>query len=625
MARKPEQRRRDQQHGRHPHGSGKPLNLGLAAQTSPHGAELSPLFLLPSEKRARSSDPIYAELSPVRTVDFPRDLGANPPPGPAERKISTRQPQELIAVTAHSNSRLALVQAHPDLLAQTLRGVEKEGLRVDAQGVLARTPHPAGLGSALTNEQVTTDYSEALLELITGTHSRVESLLQELRDTHRFVYGVLDGELIWNQSMPAYLPAEADIPIAWYGHSNTGMLKHVYRRGLAERYGKTMQCIAGVHYNFSLPDALWPLLEPDAASLQESRSRGYIALIRNFTRYSWLLMYLFGAAPALSREFMRGREHPLQSLGADTLYLPYATSLRMSDLGYQNKAQSQLKLCYNDLSTFLGRLYEAVTQPWPAYQAIGTQRDGAWIQLNTNVLQIENEYYSSIRPKRTTGRCERPITALAERGVQYVEVRCLDIDPQEPTGLAPDTARFVDAFLLFCAVSESRFFDQNGYCQRSADNFSTVVKEGRKPGLMLDRDGQPVSLAQWGEALLDQVTQYAALYDAALGGTAYVAAVEQQRAKLLDPDLTPSARLLADLRASGQSFHDYTLAQSQRHADTLRAEALPAATAQAYADAVQDSLAQQQQIEQSDTVDFDTYVARYHAALKNPLPARDAS
>ncbi|HYG45332.1 MAG TPA: glutamate--cysteine ligase, partial [Bordetella sp.] len=291
-------------------------------------------------------------------------------------------------MTDTAASRLARLQAHPALLAQTLRGIEKEGLRVDTRGKLATTAHPSGLGSALTNEQVTTDYSEALLELITGTHNRVEPLLAELENTHRFVYSVLDGEYIWNQSMPATLPAEADIPIAWYGTSNTGMLKHVYRRGLAERYGKSMQCIAGVHYNFSLSDALWETLDPGAPNAQDRRSRGYIALIRNFTRYSWLLMYLFGAAPALSRAFMGDRPHPLQALGADTLYLPYATSLRMSDLGYQNKAQSQLKLCYNDLDTFLGRLYEAVTQPWPDYQAVGTHRNGEWIQLNTNVLQI---------------------------------------------------------------------------------------------------------------------------------------------------------------------------------------------------------------------------------------------
>jgi len=526
-----------------------------------------------------------------------------------------------MTVTDTAASRLARLQAHSALLAEALRGIEKEGLRVDARGNLALTAHPAGLGAALTNEHVTTDYSEALLELITGTHNRVEPLLAELENTHRFVYGVLDGEYIWNQSMPAALPAERDIPIAWYGTSNTGMLKHVYRRGLAERYGKAMQCIAGVHYNFSLPDALWEALDPDTPSAQERRSRGYIGLIRNFTRYSWLLMYLFGAAPALSRGFMGERAHPLQALGPDTLYLPHATSLRMSDLGYQNKAQSQLKLCYNDLDTFLGRLYSAVTQPWPDYQAIGTHRDGEWIQLNTNVLQIENEYYSSIRPKRATGRCERPVTALAERGVQYVEVRCLDIDPRQPAGIAADTARFMDAFLLFCAASDSPFFPQNGYCQRSADNFSVVVKEGRKPGLQLDRDGLAIGVPAWGHELLDQVAPYAALYDQALGGDAYARALQAQRAKLDHADDTPSARLLADLRDSGLSFHDYSLQLSQRHADTLRAQPLPADVAAAYAQAARQSHTEQARLEQSDDVDFDTYVARYHAALKAPQQA----
>nr|WP_202109641.1 glutamate--cysteine ligase [Bordetella sp. 02P26C-1] len=523
-----------------------------------------------------------------------------------------------MTVTDTAASRLARLEANAGLLAQTLRGIEKEGLRVDTQGRLSRAAHPIGLGSALTNEHVTTDYSEALLELITGTHTRVDSVLQELEHTHRFVYSVLDGELIWNQSMPAALPAEADIPIAWYGTSNTGMLKHVYRRGLAERYGKSMQCIAGVHYNFSLPDDVWAILDPQAADPRERQSRGYIGMIRNFTRYSWLLMYLFGAAPALSREFLGDQAQQLQSLGRDTLYLPYATSLRMSDLGYQNKAQSQLQLCYNDLDTFLGRLYDAVTRPWADYQAIGTHRDGEWIQLNTNILQIENEYYSSIRPKRTTGRCERPITALAERGVQYVEVRCLDIDPQQPIGIDANTARFVDAFLLFCAASDSPYFSQNGYCQRSADNFATVVKEGRKPGLQLNRDGETIDLRTWGHQLLDQIASYAALYDRALGGDTYTLALAAQRQKLDDSELTPSATLLNALRKSGLSFHDYSLQLSQQHADTLRARPLPDEVRAAFTQAAEQSIIEQTRLEQSDKVDFDTYVAQYHAALKAP-------
>lgn len=522
------------------------------------------------------------------------------------------------------HSRYMALRQNPELLKKILRGIEKEGLRVDNQGVLARTPHPGALGSALTNPRITTDYSESLLEMITGTHTTVAALLEELDDTHRFVAQQLGQELIWNQSMPAHLPAEADIPIAWYGTSNTGMLKHVYRRGLAERYGKTMQCIAGVHYNFSFPDEIWEHFGVRGSSVEDRRSKGYLALIRNFTRYSWLLMYLFGASPAISSAFMHGARQSLQSLDADTLYLPYATSLRMSDFGYQNKAQSELQLCYNDIETFLARMYNAVTKPWPAYEAIGTHRNGEWIQLNTHVLQIENEYYSTIRPKRTTGRCERPVTALAERGVQYIEVRCLDIDPDSPIGISPQTSYFMDAFLLFCATEESPFFPQDGTCRHSRGNFGLVVKEGRKPGLRLIKSDdaadshQSVGLADWGLELIDRILSYAEALDAAHGGQNYVHAVAAQRPKLSDREQTPSAKLLEALRADGISLHDYTLQQSQRHRDALRARPLSAAMQHEMIQMAAQSVQEQAHLEQSDREDFDTYVARYHAALKRP-------
>jgi glutamate--cysteine ligase len=203
------------------------------------------------------------------------------------------------------------------------------------------------LGSALTHPQITTDYAEALLEFITpAEHDIGLALHRSTRSTATPTK--LDGELLWSQSMPCDLPPEEDIEIAWYGSSNIGMLKHVYRRGLALRYGKAMQCIAGIHYNYSLPRTAVDAAQAkasrkNAAALRDFQSERYIALIRNFRRYSWLLMYLFGASPALSRCFLRGREHNLDALSDDTLYLPYATSLRMSDLGYQNDAQSGLR------------------------------------------------------------------------------------------------------------------------------------------------------------------------------------------------------------------------------------------------------------------------------------------
>lgn len=519
-----------------------------------------------------------------------------------------------------SPSRLfALLREHPPLFKNILRGIEKEGLRVDTQGFLAATPHPAAFGAALTNPHITTDYAEALLEMITGTHSSVDSLLGELRDTHRFVAENLGDEIIWNQSMPAHLPAEPDIPIAWYGTSNTGMLKHVYRRGLAVRYGKTMQCIAGLHYNFSVPDKLWDLLGITGASAEDQRSKGYLALIRNFNRYSWLLMYLFGSSPAVSSRFLQGDQaDALASLDADTLYLPYATSLRMSDLGYKNQTQSALQLCYNDIETFLLRIYDAVTTPWPAYQAMGTQRDGQWIQLNTNVLQIENEYYSSIRPKRTTGRCERPVTALAARGVQYIEVRCLDIDPFAPVGISAQTSHFMDAFLLFCAAEDSPFFPNGGFCRDSHNNFGLVAKEGRKPGLSLVKQNTSVPLPDWGHEILDRIQPYAELLDAMLDEHNYAPAVATQHAKFDDVEQTPSAQLLTRLRDTQTSLHDFSLQQSKQHRDSLLETPLAATKRQVFEKAAVQSVHDQTRLEQSDTEDFAAYVERYHAALKQP-------
>ncbi|MFA5522183.1 MAG: glutamate--cysteine ligase [Castellaniella sp.] len=514
------------------------------------------------------------------------------------------------------SERLHRLGHHTSILRKIHRGIEKEGLRVGlADGRLSMTPHPQTLGCALTHSRITTDYSEALLELVTGTHTGVEPLMQELEDIHRFVTANLAGELIWNQSMPARLPAHDDIPVAWYGHSNSAMLKHVYRLGLAERYGKPMQCIAGIHYNFSLPDHFWDKIGTEGDTEQERRSTGYMALIRNFMRHAWLLMYLFGASPAVSRDFFARVPDTILTLDDDTLYLPHATSLRMSDIGYHNKAQSELQLCYNDLDTFLARIYTAVTTPWPDYEAIGTHRDGQWIQLNTNILQIENEYYSSIRPKRVTGRCERPATALMLRGIEYVEVRCMDIDPFTPAGIDAETCRFLDAFMLFCALEDSPHFPDGGYCQDSRDNFDLVSSQGRRPSLRLKREDEEISLRGWAEDILQRMQPYAAMLDQANASQAWTAALQAQECKVDDNTTTPSARLLQALRDSGESLNAFTLRQSLAHREALLANPLDAAQKHHFDEEAAASCKAQQALEAEDDESFDEYVARFHEAL----------
>lgn len=517
------------------------------------------------------------------------------------------------------NRRLALLSdpKHLPSLGQGLRGIEREALRVSDSGELAQTPHPAGLGSALTHEQITTDYSEALLEFITPAMPDVADVLDHLRDIHRFASACLDGEVIWSTSMPCVLPAEEQIPIARYGSSHIGQLKHVYRQGLAVRYGRRMQCIAGLHYNFSLSPAIWELLrtqEGSTQAAQDYQSESYIRLIRNFRRHSWLLMYLFGASPVLPTSFLAGASHKLETLGDDTLYLPYATSLRMSDLGYQNNAQAGIVPDYNDLQSYLRHLTRAVNQPYAAYEAIGTQRDGQWIQLSTNVLQIENEYYSTIRPKCVVQSGERPVQALMARGVQYVEVRCMDVDPFTDVGISLDTSRFLDVFLHYLALSDGppTCPDES---QENTANFALVATQGRKPGLMLQRSGQPLSLQQWGEELLAQMLPVASLLDEAAGGDEHRRALAAQQAKIADVSLTLSARALDAVRAAGNSFTAYTLQHSQEMTAGLRADVLPAGKAHVFADMAQQSLVAQRDIEAADKGDFDTFVAAYMAAV----------
>ncbi|WP_137886397.1 glutamate--cysteine ligase [Pseudomonas sp. 2FE] len=515
--------------------------------------------------------------------------------------------------------RLALLgeRANLALLTQCLHGIERECLRVDAQGQLALTPHPAALGSALTHPQITTDYSESLLEFITPAEPDPAITLADLEQIHRFAYSKLDGEYLWSPSMPCPLPEEERIPIARYGSSHIGQLKYVYRKGLALRYGKTMQCIAGIHYNFSLPEALWPVLqqaEGDTQSPRDYQSARYIALIRNFRRYSWLLMYLFGASPTLDAGFLRGRPHQLKQLDAQTLYLPYATSLRMSDLGYQSSAQAGLTPCYNDLTSYTHSLHQAVSTPYPAYAEIGTQQNGEWLQLNTNILQIENEYYSNIRPKRVTDSGERPIQALMARGVQYVEVRCLDINPFLPLGIDLTEARFLDAFLLFCTLQDSPEL-AGAECHGCTDNFLKVVKEGRRPGLHLQRHGEPVELHAWAHQLLDSIQPLATLLDHSHGGDNHSQALAAQRAKVDDPTLTPSAQVLASLQEQGESFTEFALRQSQAHADYFRSQPLSATEQAAFEESVRQSLAAQAELERAPVGDFDSFVASYQASI----------
>lgn len=507
---------------------------------------------------------------------------------------------------------LRALEAAPALLSGVRRGIEKESLRVDAGGQLAMTPHPAGLGSALTHPNITTDFSESQLELITGVHPTPESVIGQLDEIHRYVYPSLGDELLWTSSMPCELPPDDAIPVGRYGSSNVGQSKTVYRIGLGNRYGRSMQTISGIHYNFSVDASFWQAYaDAIGARLSDDfRTQSYFALIRNFRRFSWLLIYLFGASPALCRSFAEKRSHSLQPLGESTLHLPGATALRMGGLGYQSDAQRSLHISYNSLDQYTRSMQQALTQPYPDYARIGVKVDGRYRQLNDTLLQIENEFYGTIRPKQLVREGERPIVALRRRGVEYVEVRCLDLNPFLPVGIDPVAIRFLDAFLLYCLLADSPADSERESALMTANQLS-IVERGREPGLTLARGNGMVARNDWAEEILEGCRPIAALLDRAHGGDAYVASWEEQRSKVFEPELTPSARVLRMLQSEHLEFAEFALAQSIAAKGYFEEHRLRPAAQSRYAEEAAASRTEQTRIEAADRVDFDTYLQGY--------------
>ena len=487
----------------------------------------------------------------------------------------------------------------PEALPGMRRGLEKESLRAAPDGALALTPHPAALGSPLTHPHITTDFSESQPELVTGTHGSVQACLDELRQIHQVVYAemaALGDEMLWASSMPCKLPPDEMIPLGYYGTSNVGRAKSVYRMGLGHRYGRRMQTISGIHYNWSLPGA---------------GSEQYFGLIRNFRRHAFLLLYLFGASPVVCGTFVQGRQHALQPLGSRAMYLPHATSLRMGRLGYQSDAQSTLAVSYNGLEGYAASLQDALTRPWPAYEAIGIQApSGDYNQLAVTLLQIENEFYGTIRPKRVIDPGERPLHALRARGVEYVEVRLMDLNPFLPVGIDEQTMRFLDVFLLHCLLSDSPP-DSPAEIEALKRNQHLVAERGREPGLKLACGGMEVALTDWAAQVLGELPALARALDEALGGDGHQAAVQAAQQALHNPALLPSARVLAALPGYGDSYVAFMLDRSQQIRSLMLAQPPGAALRQLFAEMAVQSRAQQHAIEVSDTLSFEQYRREY--------------
>ena len=508
-------------------------------------------------------------------------------------------------------------QGPADILAGGLKGVEKESLRVSPTGYLSPRPHPIALGSALTNKYLTTDFSEALLEFITPAFSHTWETLHFLTDIHQFTYAHLADELLWAASMPCVITQDGEIPLAQYGSSNVAKMKTVYRNGLGYRYGRNMQTIAGIHFNYSLPKSFWSVfqeMEKCDRDVNAFRSAHYLGLVRNFRRFGWLVLYLFGASPALCKSFIGGSVVNLPELDGESFFEPYGTSLRMSDLGYTSNTQAAINISLDDLDSYVRDLSAAIDTPEPAYEKIGVRVNGEYRQLSANKLQIENEYYSPVRPKRVAYSGERPTAALQRGGIEYVEIRSLDLNIFDPVGVNQNTMRFMEAFLIYCVLSDSPLLDDTA-CEEAERNQAGTSKSGRDPEFRLLRQGKKVTVRVWAEEILEGVRAVAEVIDRGGSSSDYAQATEAQLELIRTPEATPSARILSELHNGKTGFFRYALSCAQQHKEYFAALApLSPARIDMFEKEVNESIKRQAEIEASDEQTFEEYLAAYFAS-----------
>jgi len=525
----------------------------------------------------------------------------------------------------------------PAIFAKRNIGLEKESLRVAADGAISQQPHPSALGSPLCNKSITTDFSEALIEMVTPPCQSAQGVMDYLTGLHQFIAQRLpDQEHLWNTSMPCILNGEQSIRIGQYGNSHNGQMKQAYRRGLGLRYGRRMQAIAGVHFNFSFDENIWPLWQRlheqsdqplfDMSQTDALRTRGYFHMTRNLMRIGWVVPYLFGASPAICQSFLGDDDHPtLDTFNGSTRFEPYGTSLRLGNIGYQYRDDKNLDLsvCHSNIECYMRDIIGHVSEVHPPYQKTGLFDDqGRYQQLTTNRLQIENEYYSSVRPKQIAKPGEMPILALKKRGIRYLELRSVDVNVQHDVGVSLEQIAMLELLMMFAWLADSEPLEINEMRQ-IAGNMSEVAHNGRKPGLMLDKQGKQVPLEEWGLSILDSLKPIAAQLDST-GGDLYSHTLELQRAKFLDSDKTPSAMVLAGIKERG-SFFDYALDHSVTAHDNLLASTSDVTLAEHLEQEVVESIKSLGEAESQCEGEFEDFLNQYFSQLSKHVKTEAAT
>lgn len=474
------------------------------------------------------------------------------------------------------------------------RGLEKEALRVQPNGRISMQAHPAALGSALKNPVITTDFSESLTEIITGVHDNIDAMLQELADTNTFlVQHCPESEYLWAASMPPAIDDERNIPIAQYGSSHIAQMKHWYRVGLANRYGRIMQSIAGIHYNISFnPDLFLAIAQQQNQSfnsLQSAQSYFYMKLIRQFLAQDWLLILLFSAAPIAANTSISQPGDFFHRYNNDISIGPHATSLRLSPLGYQNQEVHPGLIDHSSIENYAADLFHTTHTPSQYYNELPALFHPKAKQLNTNILQIDNEYYSNIRPKPKFISEQTPSLLLYQNGIEYIEIRLFDLNPYQPLGVTASQLAFTDVFCTHCLLQPEVTLTQD----QIQSNRNTITKFGLDRNQTLHHEDQLKATPTVASDKLNQLLLTAQWMDQHTAQPTYTTAVLEQQQKIQDWDHFIAQRLLEHK----DDYHQHILSLSQSHHNYFQQRTLSPDTKNKLQAIANDSAQQQKELE----------------------------
>lgn len=401
-------------------------------------------------------------------------------------------------------------------------GIEWESLRAKGDGELSLTPHPEVFGDKLTNPLVTTDFSESQIEIITPTFDTID----EAFDTFSLISDIVNSSLkedeyLWFQSIPCILPYCDKIPIAKY--SEDGESSQKYREDLAKKYGVKKQMISGVHFNFSFSEDLLKKVQAiygNDLDFKEFKNNVYLRVARNYLRYCWLIIYLTGCSIGSHKTFSNDCIHLMDAQDDyGSYYSTKGPSFRNASCGYKN-----------------------LIELYPSYNSIDEFTRDIEGFIDDGDLSQAKELYTQIRLKPKNPK--DLLNSLKNDGIEYIEVRTLDINPFYKCGLVKHDMKFLHLFLIYMLIKDES--DYADWQKEAKINEENVAEKAYVESMRLLKDGEEVTLKEWASDIINEMYGMCEVF-----GISEFHTLDLMLNRVSNPDLTYGKRLLKLIQENG--------------------------------------------------------------------------